>query len=70
MPEPKKVGFLFIPGFADWEYGLLSASAAEWFGAATLALTPDGKGVSSMSGFALTPARAADASRRPIIRRS
>ena len=60
MPEQKTVGFVFIEGFADWEFGLLSASAVEWFGAKTLALTPDGKPVSSMSGFRLTPARGAD----------
>lgn len=59
MSDPKTIGFVFIPGFADWEYGLLSASAVEWFGLKTVALTPDGRSVSSMSGFRLDPARPA-----------
>jgi putative intracellular protease/amidase len=57
----KTIGFVFIDRFADWEYGLLSASAVEWFGATAVALTPDGKRVSSCSGFGLDPDRAADA---------
>lgn len=40
MPETKTIGFVFIPGVADWEYGLLSASAVEWFGAKVFAITP------------------------------
>jgi hypothetical protein len=55
MPERKKIGILFIEGFADWEYGLLAASAVEWFGARTVSLTPDGKPVSGISGFRLAP---------------
>jgi putative intracellular protease/amidase len=61
MPETKTIGFVFIPGIADWEYGLLSASAVEWFGAKAVSLSPDGKAVKSASGFNLTPDRAADA---------
>ncbi len=60
MPEQKTIGFVFIEGFADWEFGLLSASAVEWFGAKTFALTPDSKPVKSMSGFHLTPDRSTD----------
>lgn len=61
MAEPKKtIGLVFIPGFADWEYGLLSASAVEWFGGRALSLSPDGKSVKSMSGFALAPDRPID----------
>jgi putative intracellular protease/amidase len=61
MTEPKRtIGLVFIPGFADWEYGLLSASAVEWFGGRTLSLSPDGKPVRSMSGFGLTPDRSLD----------
>lgn len=59
MPEQKKIGFLFIEGFADWEYGLLAASAVEWFGARAVSLTPDGKPVAGISGFRLTPDRSA-----------
>ncbi|MEP9387573.1 DJ-1/PfpI family protein [Mesorhizobium sp. KR9-304] len=60
MTAAKKIGLVFIEGFADWEFGLLSASAVEWFGAKAFSLTPDGKPVKSMSGFSLTPDRSAD----------
>src|SRR5882757_7281981 len=60
MPEQKTIGFLFIEGFADWEYGFLAASAAEWFGARTVSLTPDGKPVTGISGFRLMPDRSAE----------
>lgn len=59
IPDQKTIGFLFIEGFADWEYGLLAASAAEWFGARAISLTPDGKPVKGISGFRLTPDRSA-----------
>jgi putative intracellular protease/amidase len=59
MSEQKTIGVLFIDRFADWEYGLLAASAVEWFGARALSLTPDGKPVTSASGFLLTPDRSA-----------
>ncbi len=62
MPEQKTIGFVFIEGFADWEYGLLAASAVEYFGAKAVAISPDGKPVNSMSGFKLTPDRSADPS--------
>ncbi|WP_027163170.1 DJ-1/PfpI family protein [Mesorhizobium sp. WSM1293] len=61
MPEQKTIGFLFIEGFADWEYGLLAASAVEWFGARAVSLTPDGNPVAGISGFRLTPDRSAGA---------
>ncbi|ADV10547.1 DJ-1/PfpI family protein [Mesorhizobium ciceri] len=61
MPEQKTIGFLFIEGFADWEYGLLAASAVEWFGARAVSLTPDGNPVTGISGFRLTPDRSAGA---------
>lgn len=61
MPEQKIIGVLFIDRFADWEYGLLAASAVEWFGTRAVSLTPDGKPVGSASGFLLTPDRSAKA---------
>jgi len=61
MPKQKQIGFLFIDGFADWEYGLLAASAVEWFGARAVSLTRGGKPVTGISGFQLTPHRAAEA---------
>lgn len=57
MTPSKIVGFVFIEGFADWEYGLLAASAVEWFGARAVSLTPDGRPVTSASGFRLMPGR-------------
>lgn len=59
MPEQKTIGFVFIEGFADWEYGLLAASAVEWFGARAVSLTPGGSPVTGISGFRLTPDRSA-----------
>ena len=56
-----RLGFVFIPGFADWEYGTLAASAVEWFGAEAVvadARSPAGQGI---SGFLLTPQRGAGA---------
>ena len=57
MTPGKIVGFVFIERFADWEYGLLAASAVEWFGAKAVSLTPGGRPVASASGFRLTPDR-------------
>ncbi len=57
MSAAKTIGFIFIDGFADWEYGLLSASAVEWFGARAVSLSPGGSPRKSMSGFHLTPDR-------------
>ncbi len=57
MAETKMVGFVFVEGFADWEYGFLSASAREWFGVNTVSLAPAGAEVRSLSGFRLTPDR-------------
>ena len=60
MSEPKKIGFVFIPAFADWEFGLLSGSAADWFGQKTVALTPGGEPVTSIGGFRLSGERSLD----------
>jgi putative intracellular protease/amidase len=60
MTQAKTIGFVFIDGYADWEWGLLSASAVEWFGARAVALSPDGGPVHGIGGFALSPERAAD----------
>jgi putative intracellular protease/amidase len=60
MSQQKTIGFVFVEGFADWEYGLLAGSAAEWFGLRGVALTPTGGPVTSMGGFSLTPRRGAD----------
>lgn len=51
--SPKTLGFVFIDRFADWEYGLIAASAVAWFDATTVALTPKGGPVRSAAGFSL-----------------
>jgi putative intracellular protease/amidase len=60
MSATTTIGFVFIERFADWEYGLLSASAVEWFGARAVALGPDGATLVSASGFRLSPERGLD----------
>ena len=61
MAAAKTIGFVFVQGYADWEYGLLAASAVEWFGAMAVSITPAGKPVIGISGFTLTPDRSIDA---------
>jgi len=55
--SPKKLGFVFIGGFADWEFGMLSASAVEYFGSEAIALTPKALPVKSIGGFSMLGAR-------------
>jgi hypothetical protein len=57
MMAAKTIGFVFIEGFADWEFGLLSGSAPEWFGARCIALTPERRPVVSIGGFQLAGQR-------------
>lgn len=57
MPTTKIIGFVFIQGFADWEYGLLSGSAVDWFGARAVSLGPGDAELVSLSGFRLRPER-------------
>jgi putative intracellular protease/amidase len=58
--KSKTIGFIFLSGFADWEYGLLAASARAWFGGATISLTADGGPVVGLGGFRLFPDRSID----------
>jgi hypothetical protein len=53
----RTIGFVFIEGYADWEFGLLSGSAPEWFGAGPVALTPGGASVVSIGGVELAGQR-------------
>jgi putative intracellular protease/amidase len=53
----RTIGFVFIEGYADWEFGLLSGSAPEWFGARPVALTPGGAPVVSIGGLELAGQR-------------
>lgn len=69
----RTIGFVFIEGYADWEFGLLSGSAAEWFGAGCVALTPERRPVVSIGGFelagqrGLTPQDGADLAALAVI---
>ena len=53
----KNVGFVFIEGYADWEFGFLSAAVVEYMGGRTIALSPDNMPVLSIGGLRLTTAR-------------
>jgi putative intracellular protease/amidase len=52
-----QIGFVFIQGFADWEFGHLAGAAVEWFDAEAVALTPQGEPVVSIGGFSLAGQR-------------
>ena len=60
MSNGKKIGFVFIPGFADWEYGFLAAAGADWFDFKPVSLSPRGEKVFGISGFSLSPQRSTD----------
>jgi putative intracellular protease/amidase len=58
MEQKKTVGFVFVDKFADWEFGLLSGSAVDWFGARTFALSPSAGGpLKSIGGLRLVSDR-------------
>ena len=60
MPKGKTVGLVFIEGYADWEFGLLSAAIGggeEWFDGRVLALSPQAGPLRSIGGLLLTPER-------------
>lgn len=60
MAQDKTIGLIFIEGYADWEFGFLSASVGEWFPGRVVALSPEGKPVRSIGGLMLTPDRKTD----------
>lgn len=57
MEQKKTIGFVFIDKFADWEFGLLSGSATDWFAARAVALSPLTGQVRSIGGLKLVPER-------------
>jgi transcriptional regulator GlxA family with amidase domain len=60
MPRGKTVGMVFIEGYADWEFGLLSAAIGggeEWFDGRVIALSPQAGPLRSIGGLLLTPER-------------
>jgi putative intracellular protease/amidase len=59
--DNKTIGLIFIEGYADWEFGLLSASVGEWFPGRVVALSPGARPVRSIGRLMLTPERSTDA---------
>lgn len=57
MSQPPLIGLVLIKSFADGEYGLLAASAVEWFGDRVVSLSPGAQPVSSIGGISITPMR-------------
>ena len=53
-----RIVVVLIEGIADWEYGLLAASARAYLGGEVIFATPGGRAVASMAGLAVTPPRA------------
>jgi putative intracellular protease/amidase len=49
--QQKTIGLVLIDGFADWEFGLLSAGAAENLGAKVVFLSPEKRAVKSIGGL-------------------
>lgn len=61
-PQKKTIGIVLPEGFADWEYGLLAAGAAEHLGARIVFLTEDQKPVRSIGGLSTRGERGTDPS--------
>ncbi|MGH6859155.1 MAG: DJ-1/PfpI family protein [Phyllobacterium sp.] len=57
MEKKRAVGFVFVDGFADWEFGMLSGSVTEWFGGRAIALSPSAGPLKSIGGLRLVPDR-------------
>ncbi len=57
MERKRTVGFVFVEGFADWEFGMLSGSVSEWFGGRAISLSPSPGPLKSIGGFRLIPDR-------------
>ncbi|MCR9123455.1 MAG: DJ-1/PfpI family protein [Phyllobacteriaceae bacterium] len=54
MSDEKRIALVLIDAFADWEYGLVAASAVAWFGCSLTVLTSGGRDVISMAGVRAT----------------
>lgn len=61
MSGNKRMGLVLIEAFADWEYGLVAASAVAWFGFSLTVLTPGGRPVTSMAGVTVSGGSALEA---------
>lgn len=58
----KTIGVILPEGFADWEYGLLAAGAAEHLGAKIVFMTDGAKAVRSIGGLSTQGERGIDPS--------
>lgn len=56
----KRLAIVLTEGYADWECGLLMATARHECGAETVILTPGGKDVTSLGGVSIKSAGAAE----------
>jgi putative intracellular protease/amidase len=59
MAEAKTVGVVFIEGWADWEFGLLTSSVTEWLAGRVVVISPELKPLRSLGGVLLQPERVA-----------
>lgn len=57
MEKKRTVGLVFVEGWADWEFGMLSGSVNEWFGGKVVSLSPSTGQLKSIGGLRLTPDR-------------
>jgi putative intracellular protease/amidase len=55
--QQKTIGLVLVDKFADWEFGLLSAGAAENLGAKVVFLSPMGRPVVSIGNLEARPSR-------------
>jgi putative intracellular protease/amidase len=62
MEKKRTVGFVFVEGFADWEFGMLSGSVNEWFGGRAVCLSPSSTPLKSIGGFRMIPDRSVEPS--------
>lgn len=59
----KRLAIVLTEGYADWECGLLMATARHEYKATTVVLTPGGANVTSLGGIPVTSAGAAEDAR-------
>ncbi|EJM99481.1 DJ-1/PfpI family protein [Phyllobacterium sp. YR531] len=62
MEKKRTVGLVFVEGWADWEFGMLSGSVNEWFGGRVVSLSPSAGPLKSIGGLRLIPDRDAASS--------
>jgi putative intracellular protease/amidase len=55
---PQAIAVLIVPGFADWEFGMITGAGRAFYGVGVTFASPDGRPVTSMGGLTATPDRA------------